>query len=159
MYTSTNIVYFTVNTCNSPYPRCKWPIQCTECSCTCAMVHTRLQFLPNQAFLISASVMNSRLMQPCNSSHTMGSHYLGYELVLYTPIICHPVRILGNDYPGMGTRTVARLHKFAVHGCMHAAWWYICTWEHVAGMGICMQEGSLLYGNPCYCTLTCTIAL
>ena len=24
---------------------CEWPIQRTECSCTCAMVHTRLQFL------------------------------------------------------------------------------------------------------------------
>ena len=55
----------------------------------------------------------------------MGSCYLGYELVLYSPIIYHPVRILGNDYPGMGT--VARLHKSAVHGCMHAAWWYMGT--------------------------------
>ena len=107
------------------------------------MVHARLQYLPNQAFLISASVMNSGFMQPCNSSHTMGSRFLGYELVLYTPIICHPVCILGNNYPGMGT--VARLHKSAVHGCMHAAWWYISTWEHVAGMGICMQEDSLLW--------------
>ena len=41
-----------------------------------------------------------------------GSRYLGYRLVLYTTIICQPVRILGNDYPGMGT--VARLHKSAV---------------------------------------------
>ena len=88
-------------------------------------------------FLISASVMYSGFMQPCNSSATMGSRYLGYRLVLYTPSICHPVCILGNDYPGMGT--VARLHKFTVYGCMHTAWWYICTWEHVAGMGICMQ--------------------
>ena len=79
--------------------------------------------------------MYSGFMQPCNSS--MVSRYLGYGLVLYKPIICHPVRILGNDYPGMGT--VARLHKSSVHGCIHAAWWYICTWEHVAGMGICMQ--------------------
>ena len=76
-------------------------------------------------------------MQSCNSSHTMGNRCLGYGLVLYTPTICHPVRILGNDYPGM--RTVARLHKSAVHGCMHAAWWYIGTWKHVAGMGIYMQ--------------------
>ena len=101
------------------------------------MVHTRLQFLAIQAFLISASVMYSGFMQLCNSSHTMGSRYVGYRLVLYTPIIYHPVCILGNDYPGMGT--VARLHKSAVHGCMPAAWWYICTWEHVAGMGICRQ--------------------
>ena len=41
------------------------------------------------------------------------SRYLGYGLVLYTPSICHPVRILGNDYPGM--ETVARLHKSAVY--------------------------------------------
>ena len=40
---------------------------------------------------------------------TMGSCYLGYGLVLYTPITCRPVRILGNDYPGLGT--VARLHN------------------------------------------------
>ena len=106
----------------------------TVCSCTYGMVHTRLQFLAIQAFLISASVMLSGFLQPCNSSHTMGSHYLGYGLVLYTPIMCHPVHILGNDYPGMGT--VARLHKSAIHGYMHAVWWYICTWEHVAGMGI-----------------------
>ena len=53
-------------------------------------------------------------MQPCNSSHTMGSRYQGYGLVLYTTIICHPVRILGNNYHGMGT--VARLHKSAVTG-------------------------------------------
>ena len=55
---------------------------------------------------------------------------------VYTPII-HPVRILGYiiyDYSGMGT--VASLSKSAVHGCMHAAWWYICTWGYVAGMGI-----------------------
>ena len=138
VYTSTNIVHFSVNTCevqiNSLYPGCKWLIQCAECSCTCAMVHTRLQFLAIQAFLISASVMLSGFLQPCNSSHTMGSHYLGYGLVLYTPIMCHPVHILGNDFPGMGT--VARLHKSAIHGYMHAVWWYICTWEHVAGMGI-----------------------
>ena len=51
-------------------------------------------------------------MQPCNGSHTMGSRYLGYRLVLYTPIICHPIRILGNDYPGMGI--VVRLHEPAV---------------------------------------------
>ena len=95
VYISTNIVHFTVNTwevqINSLYPGCKWLIQCTECSCTCAMVHTRLQFLAIQAFLISASVMYSRFMQPCNSSHTTGSRYLGYGLVLYIPIICHPV--------------------------------------------------------------------
>ena len=83
--------------------------------------YTRLQYLAIQAFFISTSVMNSGLMQPCNSSHTMGIRYLGYGLVLYTPIICHPVRILGNDYPGMGT--VARLYKSAVHQCMRAAWW------------------------------------
>ena len=133
VYTSTNIVQITVNACevqiNSLYPGCKWLIQCTECSCTCATVHTRLQFLAIQVFLI-ASVMYSGFMQPCNSSHTMGSHYLGYGLVLYTPIICHPVRILGNDYPGMGT--VAKLHKSTVHGYMHAAWWYIYTY-----MGTC----------------------
>ena len=42
-------------------------------------------------------------MQPCNSFHTTGSRFLGYRLVLYTTIICQPVHILGNDYPGMGT--------------------------------------------------------
>ena len=56
-------------------------------------------------------------MQPCNSSHTMGSRYLRYGLVLYTAIICHPVPILGNDYPGIGT--VARLHKSAVSADSH----------------------------------------
>ena len=78
-------------------------------------------------------------MQPCNSSHTMDSCYLGYGLVLYSPIIYYPVRILGNDYPGMGT--VARSHKSSVHGCMHAAWWYIFVHGnmYVARMGICMQ--------------------
>ena len=44
-------------------------------------------------------------------------------LLLLLLLLYHPVGILGNDYPGMGT--VARLHKSAVHGCMHAAWWYI----------------------------------
>ena len=126
VYTSTNIVHLTVNTCkvqiNSLYPGCKWLIQCTECSCTCATVHTRLQFLAIQVFLI-ASVMYSGFMQPCNSSRTMGGRCLGYGLALYTPITCHHVCILGNDCPGMGT--VARLHKFTVIGCMHTAWWYI----------------------------------
>ena len=51
--------------------------------CTCAMVHTRLQFLAIQAFLISTSVMYSRFMQPCNSCHTMGGRYLGHGLVLH----------------------------------------------------------------------------
>ena len=81
-----------------------------------------------QAFLISASVMYSGSMQPCNSSRTMGSRYLGYGLVLYTPIICHPVRILGNDHPGMGT--VARLHKSTLY------------------MDVCMQHGGIyVHGN------------
>ena len=55
--------------------------------------------------------------------------------------------------------TVARLHKSTVHGCMHAAaaWWYICTWEHVAEWAYACNR--IVYcGNPCYCTLTCTIA-
>ena len=34
--------------------------------------------------------MYSGFMQPCNSSHTMGSRCLGYGLVLYTPIIPYP---------------------------------------------------------------------
>ena len=136
LYDTSRILHYYIRLAGH-YPGWKWLIQCTVCSCTCAMVHTRLQFLAIQAFLI-ASVMYSRFMEPCNSSHTLGSRYLGYGLVLYTPIIlCHPVRILGNDYPGMGT--VVRLHKSAVHGCMRAAWWYICTWECVAGVGICMQ--------------------
>ena len=69
--------------------------------------------------------MYSEFMQPCNSSHTMGSHYTvprirtGTVLFYYS----HPVHILGNDYPGMGT--VARLHKSTVYECMHAAGWYI----------------------------------
>ena len=78
--------------------------------------------------LCTADLCNLATVPTC----TMGSCYLGYGLVLYTPIIYYPVCILGNDYPGMGT--VARLHKSAVHGCMHksavhgcmhAAWWYI----------------------------------
>ena len=39
--------------------------------------------------------------------------------------------------------TVARLHKSAVHGCMHAACWYIymymgtCSWNgHMQAMGV-----------------------
>ena len=74
----------------------------------------------------SASVMYSGFMQPSNSSHTMGSCYLEYGLVLYSPIIYHPVRILGNDYPGMGT--VARL----LYACSMVV--YICTWEHVRSL-------------------------
>ena len=61
----------------------------------------------------------SRFMQPCNSSHTMVSHYQGDGLVL-----CHPVSILGNDYPGMGT--AVRLHKSTV---AKAAATYTCQYR------------------------------
>ena len=42
---------------NSLNPGCEWLIRRKECSCACAMLHTRLQFLAIQAFIISASVM------------------------------------------------------------------------------------------------------
>ena len=100
--------------------------ECHQCGYQCCDLLLHKISCPMSTFSTSSAILlvfgvlsvlrylgYSGFMQLCNSSHTMGSRYLGYGLVLYTPTICHLVRILGNDYPGVGT--VARLHKSHVH--------------------------------------------
>ena len=64
--------------------------------------------------------------------------YTAYRVKLYLCHGAHQTAISG--YSGF-----PHLRFSHVHECMHAAWWYIFKWKDIAGMGICMQQDSLLW--------------
>ena len=90
-------------------------IQCTECSCTCAMVHTRLQFLAIQAFFISASVMYMDVCMQhggiCTREHIAGMGIYACNKIVSCGSPCYI------------------LHTQHMYNCT-----IICRWRNIQGM-------------------------